>query len=45
MDKFLNTVQVILPIFAMVFLGILSRKRGILSREDLRWLKGLVHKK
>lgn len=42
MDKFLNTVQVILPIFAMVFLGILSRKRGILSREDDQGLQRFV---
>jgi len=42
MDKFVNTLQVILPIFAMVFLGVLSRRRGILSQEDNQGLQRFV---
>lgn len=44
MDKLLNTLQVILPIFAMIFLGVLSRRRGLLSPEDNKGLQQLVMK-
>lgn len=44
MDKLLNTAQVILPIFAMVFLGIFSRRKGILTQEDNKGLQQLVMK-
>ena len=44
MDKFLSSAQVIVPIFVAVFLGILSKRRNILSASDVAGLQQFVMK-
>ncbi len=44
MDKWLSVIQVITPIFAAVFLGVLARRRNILSTEDNHGLQQFVMK-
>lgn len=42
MDKFLTVVQVIAPIFATVFLGLLARKKGFVTPEGVQGLQQFV---
>ena len=44
MEKLLSFAQVIIPIFAAVFLGILSRRRNILFATDVKGLQQFVMK-
>lgn len=44
MDKFLSVLQVIAPIFAAIFLGILARKKQLLTQEETRGLQQFVMK-
>ena len=44
MDKVLNIAQVIAPILAAVGLGMLARKRGLMTRQDVSGLQQFVMK-
>lgn len=44
MDQFLNVVRVIAPILAAVFLGMLARKKKLLTMEENRGLQQFVMK-
>lgn len=44
MEKILSFAQVIIPIFAAVFLGIHSRKRNIITSSDVKGLQQFVMK-
>ena len=42
MEKILSSAQVIIPIFAAVFLGIFSKKRSVISASDVQGLQKFV---
>lgn len=42
MDRIINIVQVIAPIFVSVFLGILTRKKNLMSAAEIRGLQKFV---
>lgn len=44
MDKFLTVSQVVAPIFAAIFLGILARKKNWISREGVQGFQQFVMK-
>lgn len=44
MEKVLNVIEVILPIFAAVFLGVFARKRQLITQEENRGLQQFVMK-
>ena len=39
MDKFLTVLQVIAPIFFSIFLGVLARRRGLMTGEQVQGLQ------
>ena len=44
MEQILNVIKVIAPIFTAVFLGMLARKKAIMSPEENRGLQQFVMK-
>ena len=44
MDKILSAVQVVLPIFCAVFLGVFSRKKALFSQEEIQAFQRFVVK-
>ena len=42
MDKIISVVQVTLPIFAVVFLGIFARKKAMFSQDGIQSFQKLV---
>lgn len=44
MDKFITVLQCILPIFAAIALGMLARKKQVLTQEDTRGMQKFVTK-
>jgi predicted permease len=44
MEKFITVLQTVMPIFVVVFLGILARKRKIVSAKDVQGMQNCVVK-
>lgn len=44
MEKFITVLQTVMPIFVVVFLGILARKRQIVSAKDVQGMQNCVVK-
>lgn len=44
MEKFITVVQVVAPIFAAIFLGILARKKSLISQEGVQGFQNFVMK-
>ncbi len=44
MEKFITVAQVVVPIFAAVFLGVLARRKGMLTQEEVRGFQQFVMK-